>query len=602
MDNKRLLAAIAISIGILLLFDVYNRPQRDAASRAAQQAAQVAAQQAAPPTATAAGVPLPSATALAAGPATGTDPAAAVAAPAARLAIESARLSGSLNLRGARLDDLVLRDYRETVEANSALVRLFAGREDLNPYFAQWGWTSADNRTAVPGPDTDWTASPGPLSSGNPILLTWDNGAGVTFQIAMSLDANYMFSVDQRVLNRTDQAISVLPWSRVRRERTPRVEGFYLLHEGFVGVLDGRLTETSYADAKTEANKRRGAALEAESPGGWAGFTDKYWLAAIMPVEQAAGSPRQRFAFRHIAEGGTAPGNDRWQVDLAPPTAATTAPGETANMASRLFAGAKEVRLLDAYRETLGVIDFDKAIDFGWFYFMTKPFFYALDWLFHQTGNFGVAILIFTLFVKILFFPLSNKSYKSMSKMKILGPKMAELKERFKDDSPGMQKAMMEMYKAEKINPAAGCLPILIQIPVFFALYKVLFVTIEMRHQPFYGWIRDLSAPDPTNAFTLFGLLPFDAPAFLHLPAWAIIMGITMFLQFKLNPAPPDPIQAKIFAFMPLIFTFMLAGFPAGLVIYWSWNNLLSIGQQYYIMREERAKRRVERALTKGAK
>jgi len=603
MDNKRLLAAIAISIGILLLFDVYNRPQRDAANRAAQQQSE----QVAPPRPVdAAGVPLPpalnvapNAAIVAAGPASGSEAAAAARPAAARMVIESPRVAGSLNLRGARLDDLVLRDYRETVAPNSPLVRLFAGRDDLQPYFAQWGWTAADGRTAVPGPETDWTASPGPLSPSNPILLTWNNGAGVTFHIAMSLDANYMFSVDQRAVNNTAEPISVLPWSRIRRERTPQVAGFYLLHEGFIGVLDGRLTETTYSDAKTEANKRRGPALEIESPGGWAGFTDKYWLAAILPAAQQPDAPRQRFAFRHIADGGTAATNDRWQVDLAPPAAETIGAGATGNLTSRLFAGAKEVRLLDAYRETLAIVDFDKAIDFGWFYFMTKPFFYALDWLFHQTGNFGIAILIFTLIVKILFFPLANKSYKSMSKMKILGPKMAELKERFKDDSPGMQKAMMEMYKAEKINPAAGCLPILIQIPVFFALYKVLFVTIEMRHQPFFGWIRDLSAPDPTNLFNLFGLLPFTPPDFLHMPAWAILMGITMFLQFKLNPAPPDPIQAKIFAFMPLIFTFMLAGFPAGLVIYWTWNNLLSICQQYYIMRGERAKRREERGLAK---
>ncbi|PZW39838.1 protein translocase subunit yidC [Humitalea rosea] len=592
MDNKRLLAAIALSIGILLLFDVYNRATRETPL---PRLPQETAQQAVPATpAPLSAVPLPGGAATRA-------PAMASAAPAApaaaRVVVDSPRLFGSVNLRGARLDDLVLRGYRETTEPNSPLVRMFADRDDANPYFAQWGWTAADGHTAVPAPDTDWAATAGTLSPSNPVTLSWDNGAGVTYEIGLSLDANYMFTADQRIVNRTDAPISVLPWARVRRERTPHLAGFYILHEGFVGVIGERLTETSYSNAKSEAEKRSGTAMEQDSPGGWAGFTDKYWLAALMPADQTAST---HFAYRHVAEGGNTPANDRWQVDIATPAPITVAAGETGRQATRLFAGAKEVRLLDSYRETLNVIDFDKAIDFGWFYFMTKPFFYLLDWIFGVVGNFGVSILIMTFLFKLAFFPLANKSYKSMSKMKLLGPKMTELKERHKDDPGAMQKAMMQLYKTEKINPASGCLPILIQIPVFFSLYKVLFVTIEMRHQPFFGWIHDLSSPDPTNLFTAFGLIPWDAPSFLHLPAWAIVMGITMFLQFKLNPAPPDPVQAKVFAFMPLIFTFMLASFPAGLVIYWSWNNLLSISQQYYIMRGERAKKREERALIRG--
>ena len=589
MDNKRLLAAIALSIGILLLFDVYNRATR--VTPLPQETAQQAVP-ASPGSLTA--VPLPGG---AAAPAPAMASVAPAAPAAARVVVDSPRLFGSVNLRGARLDDLVLRGYRETTEPNSPLVRMFAGREDANPYFAQWGWTAADGHTAVPAPDTDWTATPGPLSPTNPVTLSWDNGAGVTYEIGLALDVNYMFTADQRVVNHTDAPITVLPWARVRRERTPHLAGFYILHEGFVGVIGERLTETSYSNAKSEAEKRSGTAMEQDSPGGWAGFTDKYWLAALMPADQTAST---HFAYRHVAEGGNTPANDRWQVDIATPAPIAVAAGATGTQATRLFAGAKEVRLLDSYRETLNVIDFDKAIDFGWFYFMTKPFFYLLDWIFGVVGNFGVSILIMTFLFKLAFFPLANKSYKSMSKMKLLGPKMTELKERHKDDPGAMQKAMMQLYKTEKINPASGCLPILIQIPVFFSLYKVLFVTIEMRHQPFFGWIHDLSSPDPTNLFTAFGLIPWDAPAFLHLPAWAIVMGITMFLQFKLNPAPPDPVQAKVFAFMPLIFTFMLASFPAGLVIYWSWNNLLSISQQYYIMRGERAKKREERALIRG--
>jgi YidC/Oxa1 family membrane protein insertase len=395
------------------------------------------------------------------------------------------------------------------------------------------------------------------------------------------------------VVNSGTETVSVLPWARVRREHTPVVAGFYILHEGFVGVLGGRLVETTYKSGKSEAESRRGVVMEQETGGGWAGFTDKYWLAAINPVDAAQ---PLKATWRHVTEGG----QDRWQADFATPAPQSIAAGATATLGTRVFAGAKEVHLLDSYRDRLGVTDFDKAIDFGMFYFLTKPFFYALDWLFKLIGNFGVAILLFTVALKALFFPLANKAYKSMARMKMLAPKMTEIRERYKDEPGKAQSEMMALYKTEKVNPASGCLPILIQIPVFFALYKVLFVTIEMRHAPFFGWIHDLSAPDPTNLFTLFGLIAWNPPLLLHMPIWAIIMGITMFLQQKLNPAPPDPIQAKIFQFMPLIFTFMLASFPAGLVIYWSWNNLLSIAQQAWIGRHERQARQAEKVLTRA--
>ena len=590
MDNKRLLAAIAISIGILLLFDVYNRPSRDAQRQAQQQAGQQAAQTQTSP------VPIPQAnTALnPAGVASASPTEGAPTTPAPRLRVESPRVEGSINLRGARADDLVLRDYRETILPGSPLVRVLAPREDSHPYFAQWGWTAADARTPVPGPDTDWTADGPRLTPATPVTLRWENGAGLRFEIALALDADFMLTAEQRVVNMGAEAATVLPWARIRRERTPQVAGYYILHEGFIGVVDGRLRETTYADAKSAgaATGRNGTAFEAEGPGGWAGFTDKYWLTALLPADQAG---RARTTFRHSAEGGA----DRWQVDLVPPAPLAAAPGATAAFATRLFAGAKEVHLLDSYRDRLRIADFDKAIDFGWFYFLTKPFFYALDWLFKFTGNFGIAILIFTVALKLAFFPLASRSYKSMSRMKELAPKMQALKEQHGGDAAKMQQEMMALYKNAGVNPASGCLPILLQIPVFFALYKVLFVTIEMRHAPFFGWIRDLSAPDPTNLFNLFGLIPWTPPEFFHLPAWALIMGVTMFVQFKLNPTPPDPIQAKLFAFMPLIFTFMLASFPAGLVIYWSWNNLLSVTQQYYIMRHERAARRAEKAVAR---
>jgi YidC/Oxa1 family membrane protein insertase len=584
MDQKRLFLAIALSIVVLLIFDAFFRPPPPPRPPTAERQA------------TTDGVPLPPPPGIATPGAAPAAEAAATRPPATRVPIETPRLTGSLNARGARLDDLTLRDYRETIAPDSPLVRLLAPRERPDPYFVQWGWTAADGRTRTPDGETDWSVEGGPLTAGGTITLRWDNGAGVLFEIALSVDENYLFRAEQRVINRSDQPVSVLPWVRIRRETTPHVEGFFILHEGFVGVIDGRLQEWTYSQLRDEANRRRAlrdeaerarAPFEATGTASWAGFTDKYWLTALI----GDGPRPMRYAFRHIRDGGA----DRWQVDMATPEPQTVPPGATSALPSRLFAGAKEVLLLDAYRDRHGITDFDKAVDFGWFYFLTKPFFYALHWLAILTGNMGVAILLFTLIIKIIFFPLANKSYQSMSRMKMLAPKMQEIRERYKDDLQKAQAEMMALYRAEKINPASGCLPILIQIPVFFALYKVLFVTIEMRHAPFFGWVQDLSAPDPTNAFELFGLLPWGAPPWLHLPVWAILMGITMWVQFKLNPTPPDPIQAKVFALMPLLFTFLLATFPAGLVIYWTWNNLLSIAQQAWIMRHERAARRAER-------
>ena len=571
MDQKRLLAAIALSIGILLTFEVYNRSQNPVPVTP-------------PPAASTAAVPLPSTPATpggAAAPGAASVTAAPTVAPAQMIPVENPRVQGRISARGLMLESLILKDYRETIERNSPLVTLLAPRNTPEGYFAQWGWTAADGRTRVPDNDTDWTVTGGPLTATNPVTFTWDNGQGQVFQALLSLDANYMFHMQQRVVNNAAEPVQLLPWARIRRERTPQVAGFFILHEGFIAVQDGRLTEITYSDGKKEQTgprRAQGSAWDNEAAEGWAGLSDKYWLTALTRADDGV---RLRSAFRHIADGPI----DRWQVDVAPPAPVTVAPGGTDALATRLFAGAKEVRLLDDYATRLRIQDFDKAIDFGWFYFITKPFFYGLDWLFVLTGNMGIAILLFTLGLKIAFFPLANKAYKSMSRMRLLAPKMTEIRERYKEEPQKMQAEMMSLYKTEKINPASGCLPILIQIPVFFALYKVLFVTIEMRHAPFFGWIRDLSAPDPTNFFNLFGLIPFDPPSFLHLPAWAIAMGLTMYFQQKLNPQPPDPIQQKIFQWMPVIFTFMLASFPAGLVIYWTWNNLLSIGQQWYIMR-----------------
>ncbi len=566
MDQKRLFLAIAISIAILLGFQLLlpKPPPR------VQQATQSTPTELAPrPTGDVA--------------APGTQPT-PVPPPrdVPRLKISAPRVQGSINLLGARLDDLVLRDYREQVDPDSPLVRLLEPRADPQPYYVQFGWTADSPDAKVPGLDALWTASAPELTVATPVTLSWDNGAGQVFEIVLSVDADYLFTAEQRVRNTGAAAISVHPWSRIRRDYTPTTAGYYILHEGLLGVLGGRLQEQTYDKVKSESNKTRGPSLDATTTGGWAGITDKYWLTALIP-DQAVPVIA---SFRHLTENG-----DRYQMDFVSKDPLAVGPGATVSSTTRLFAGAKVVQLLDRYEGELGIPNFDKAIDFGWFYFLTKPIFYALDWLYRQTGNFGVAILIFTVFAKALFFPLANKSYKSMSKMKLLGPKMQEIRERLKDDPAKMQGEIMGLYKSEKVNPASGCLPMLVQIPVFFSLYKVIFVTIEMRHAPFFGWIHDLSAVDPTNVFNLFGLLPFDPAVYshlLHMGAWPLIMGVTMFLQQKLNPPPPDPVQAKLFQYMPIIFTFMLASFPAGLVIYWSWNNLLTIAQQWMIMRQTR--------------
>ncbi len=568
MDQKRLMLAIAISVAILLGFQfLLPKPQKPA-----EQATQ-STPSAASPRAT--GDPA----------APGTQPTAAITPPALqrdvpRLRIAAPRVQGTINLAGARLDDLVLRDYREEVAPDSKLVRLLEPRVDPQPYYVQFGWT-ADGDVKVPGPDTVWTASAQELTSASPVTLSWDNGAGQVFEIQLAVDVDYMFTAEQRVRNRGTSAVKTYPWSRIRRDYTPQVAGYFILHEGMLGILGERLQEQTYEKAKSDGPKQPGgASLNMPSTGGWAGFTDKYWLTALIPDQTVP----VRAAFRYFTENGS----DRYQVDFVNAESQVAEPGGSSQAVMRLFAGAKEVGILDRYETQFKLPNFDKAVDFGWFYPFTKWIFYALDWLYKLTGNFGVAILIFTVFVKLLFFPLANKSYRSMNKMKLLGPKITEIRERLKDEPQKMQSEIMGVYKTSGVNPASGCLPMVVQIPVFFSLYKVIFVTIEMRHAPFFGWIKDLSAVDPTNVFNLFGLIPFDPAQFshlLHLGVWPLIMGLTMYFQQKLNPPPPDPVQARIFQFMPIIFTFMLASFPAGLVIYWSWNNLLTIAQQWTIMR-----------------
>ena len=489
----------------------------------------------------------------------------------ARVPILSKRLGGSISLAGGHLDDLSLADYRETLSPDSPEIILLTPQGARDAYFAQFGWVPAAGAgTVVPTPETVWTARGKVLTPDTPVTLSWDNGQGLRFSKTIKMDEDYMFTVTQRVENEGNRPVTLYPFGLIRRHGTPEVTGFYILHEGPYGVFDGTLKEVDYDELQdTGSIKQTGI-------GGWIGITDKYWLTALVPDQEARADSR----FTHRADDG----EDRYQVDYLGQKTVVAAGGGN-EVRSHLFAGAKEVDLLDSYMKSLGVQRFDLAIDWGWFYFLTKPIFHGLVWINGYAGNFGVAILLLTVAIKLAFFPLANKSYTAMSKMKKLQPEMLKLRERFEDDKARLNQEMMALYKREKTNPASGCLPILIQIPVFFALYKVLFVTIEMRHSPFYGWIRDLSASDPTSVFNLFGLLPFTPPEFLMIGAWPLFMGLTMYLQQKLNPQPPDPLQAKIFLFLPIMFTFLLARFPAGLVIYWAWNNLLSILQQWVIMK-----------------
>jgi YidC/Oxa1 family membrane protein insertase len=517
----------------------------------------------------------------------------AVIAASAHVAIDTPRLNGSINLKGARIDNLALEQYRETTDASSPPIVLFSPSGAPDAYYAEFGWVPAAGTTdKLPGPETVWTqVGSGTLRVDHPVVLAYDNGAGLIFRRTIAVDDHYLFTIKDQVENKSDKAVSLFPYALISRHGTPKTLGYYILHEGLVGVMgDQGLQEETYKkieDKKTESWDVTNA---------WLGFTDKYWAAALLPDTQAR--VRARFS------AGESGGQRTYQTDYLL-DAQTIAPGSTGTADARLFAGAKEVSVVGVnfpfasaggYNQALHLNHFDLLIDWGWFYFLTKPMFLALDFFFNLVGNFGLSILIVTVLVKVLFFPLANKSYASMAKMKAVQPELTMIRERYADDKVKQQQAMMELYKKEKINPVAGCLPILIQVPVFFSLYKVLFITLEMRHAPFYGWVHDLSAPDPTNIFTLFGLIPFDPSvlpvfgSFLHLGAWVVIMGITMWVQMKLNPAPPDPTQQMIFNWMPIIFTFMLAAFPAGLVIYWAWNNTLSVIQQGAIMHRNGAK------------
>ena len=483
---------------------------------------------------------------------------------------EESRLRGSLSLSGLRFDDIILKDYRETVNKNSKPITLLSPKNTKLPYFAEFGWTTTEN-IDLPQSDTKWKIIQGrEIEPNKSVTFQWTSPDDLVFKRIVTIDNNYLFTIEQYVKNNTDKNHLLTPYGRINRAGTPQTSGFYILHEGPIAVLDDRLIEVDYDDLLENKSTKN------ISKGGWIGITDKYWLVAMIPDQTKNIEAGFKAKVKNI---------ERYQAEYISDDIEIK-PGQEIRVVSNLYVGAKEVGLLDSYSDKLDLSMFDRAVDFGWFYPITKPLFNLLHWFSQLFGNVGLSILALTVVIRVILFPLANKSFKSMSKMKLLTPKMQDIRDRYKNDKMKMQQEIMSLYKNEKVNPLSGCLPILIQIPIFFALYKVLFVTLETRHEPFYGWINDLSAPDPTTIFNLFGLVNFIPPSFLMIGAWPILMALTMYLQQKLNPAPPDPIQAKIMSFLPLMFLFLFATFPAGLVIYWTWNNILSIAQQWIIMKK----------------
>ena len=506
-----------------------------------------------------------------------------------RVNIQNPLLSGSINLTGAIMDDLVLLKYKESLNDDSKNINLFSPEETANPYYIEFGWKKLSNNSSVidlPMRDTQWSATASNLTPNSPVTLVWTNNQNVTFKIHFEIDDNYLFNVSQIIENNSSSNIEVFPYRLIKRINLPDTINFFILHEGLISLLNDELLEKDYDDLQDDCStttSEKKLFCDQKSKGGWLGFTDKYWMSALIPDPDETINAN----YRHSNNG-----KDDFRVGYVGKVFEIK-PQSTHLYNGKVFAGAKSLNILDNYKNNNNITRFTDAIDWGWFSFLTKPISYAINWFYEYVKNFGLAIVSFTILMRLILFPLAHTSFKSMAKMKKLQPEMQRLKETYPDDRKKMQQELMALYKREGANPIAGCLPLIVQIPIFFSLYKVLFCTIEMYHAPFYGWIHDLSAPDPLGALTLFGIIPWDVPAFLsivNIGILPIFMGFTMWLQQKLNPAPTDPTQAKIFKFLPFVFTFILAGFAAGLVLYWSVNNILSIAQQWFIQRKILAK------------
>ena len=488
-----------------------------------------------------------------------------------RILLENNKIKGSISLEGAVIDDVSFKNYQEDLESNKSVVFLNPKETD-DGYFIESGWASIGNKIKVPDNKSNWSVKGNNnLTNNSPIILEWNNGSGLLFRKKITLDDSYLFKVTQEVENKSPQRVELYPYAQVTRNKKPEdLQDFFILHEGFVGVLDEELKEDGYKDVEEKKITR-------EANKGWVGITDKYWMTALVP--EYGENFKSTFLYQ-----------DAYKANFLLNKPKIIEPSSKTKTEIKIFVAAKEVQTIDAYAKNEKIEKLDLIIDWGWFYFFTKPIFFVADYFFKLSGNFGVAIIIITMIIRLTFFPLANYSFKSMAKMKAVQPEMTRLKDLHKDDKVKMQQAIMGLYKKEQINPASGCLPVLIQIPFFFAIYKMLFISLEMRHQPFFGWIKDLSAPDPTSLFNLFGLIPWDPPSFLIIGIWPILMGLSMFVQQKLNPAPTDPIQAKIFMFFPVFLTVILASFPSGLVLYWTVNNILTIAQQWFIMKRTKVK------------
>ena len=488
-----------------------------------------------------------------------------------RVQIENKNIIGSISLKGAIIDDLSFKNYKKDI-AKDEIINLLNPRDTTNGYFIETGWTSVGNKIDVPSTNSIWkTVGTNKLVANKSLILEWENKNGIVFRKKIELDDKFLFKVTQEIINESKETISLYPYAQITRNKIPDdIQNFYISHEGFIGVFDEELKEDDYDDIEDKKINR-------EADNGWFGITDKYWLTAIVPPKN------ENFKSSFLYKNGF-----KANYILNNPIIVEASSKNKNEI--KIFAAAKEVETIDNYAADYKINKFDLVIDWGWFYFFTKPLFFVIDYLFKFSGNFGIAIVLITLAIRILFFPLANYSFKSMAKMKALQPEMVRLKDVHKDDKVKLQQEMMALYKKEKVNPASGCLPVLIQIPFFFAIYKMLFISLEMRHQPFFGWIKDLSAQDPTSLFNIFGLIPWDPPSFLIIGIWPILMGLSMWVQQKLNPAPTDPIQAKIFAFFPIFLTIILASFPSGLVVYWTINNILTIAQQSVIMKQTKIK------------
>jgi YidC/Oxa1 family membrane protein insertase len=478
-------------------------------------------------------------------------------------------IEGSISLKGARIDDLQLKKYKKTIDSDSTNVELLSPGNTKEAYFAEFGWISKDNEEAVPNSNSLWSSDKNNIEAGEVANLYWINKNGVKFILTISLDNDYLFNVSQSVENNTDQPFIIQNYGLINKNLPDKAQSYSILHEGPIGYINGKLEEKDFEKIKDEGKK-----TFPNSNISWIGITDKYWLTSFIPDKNIDYKANFSYGIKNAI--------DKFQVDFISNTE-IVAPQSIYSINHKLFAGAKKLSLLEQYEKQYNITLFDRTVDFGWLYIITKPLFYVLDYCYKYTGNFGISILILTVMLKLAMFGFANKSYRSMKKMKSLQPEIERIKELYGDDKVKYNQEIMVLYKKQKVNPLSGCLPMIIQIPIFFAIYKVLYVTIEMRQAPFFGWIHDLSMPDPTNIFTLFGLLPLSLPSFLHLGAWPIFMVITMFLQQRMSPPPADPSQAMVMKFMPFLFLFMFGNFPAGLLIYWTWSNLLSIIQQYYI-------------------